>query len=185
MKRLTGSVMPVLLLLATAVVAAPIYTWQDKDGNTHYSDSPSANEGQVRKTDLQTRLPPVDGQQQPASSGYSVREQMEYFDRKREEKRQAWLDRQRLRQEARAQELQALELQRQAEQPQPPVIVSQPYYRPSYRPRRRPHPMYRKPTGIQSSSPYALQYLHQGDHHRFNLNIGNQYPSYPLNFWKR
>ena len=176
-----NSLFAVLLLSATAVVAGPIYTWQDQDGRVYFSDTPQNDNGQVRKTDLNTQMP-VNREQ--VENEYSIRNQMEYFDQRREAQRKAWLEEQQLRQTARDQELRALQLEQQSEQaqqtPQTVVINQRPYYYP-YR-RQRPH--YRQPTGIQSTSPYASQYLNRGDHHRINLHTGSPYPSLPLNLWK-
>jgi len=170
----------VLLISASTVAAGPIYTWQDEEGRVYFSDRPQADQGQARKTDLNTQMPVNIDQ---AENEYSIRNQMEYFDQKREARRQARLERQRLKQAARAQELQAWQLEQQAEQaaqtPQTVVINQRPYYRPYYR-----HPHFRRPTGIQATSPYALRYLHQGDHHRFSITAGSPYPSLPPNFWK-
>ena len=170
----------VLLLSATAVAAGPIYTWQDQEGRVYFSDTPQNDQGPISKTDLNTQMPVTANK---TENEYSIRNQMEYFDQRRETQRQAWLERQRLKQAARAQELQARQLEQQAEQaaqtPQTVVINQRPYFRPYYR-----HPHYRQRTGIQSTSPYALQYLHRGDHHRFSLSTGSPYPSMPLNFWK-
>ena len=132
--------------------------------------------------DLQTR---VDGASDPEiTKQYSIREQIEYFDRKRELQRRASLEERRLRQEARDQELaeRQLEYERQRlENPQPETVIINQY--PRYRPINR-HGRFRQPRGVQVHNPYMLQYEHVGDHHRFNLDVGRPYPSYPLNFWK-
>ena len=194
-----NSLFAVLLLSATVVAAGPIYTWQDEDGRVHFSDVPQSDNGQAQKTDLNTQMP-VNREQ--VDNEYSIRNQMEYFDQKREAERQARLDEQQLKQTARAQELQAQQLEQQAWQaqqiPQTVVINQRPYYRPNYSyPRRYRPPHHRPPhykpghrpvpynrAGIQSSSPYVQQYLNRGGHNGIGLHTGSPYPSLPLNFWK-
>lgn len=185
MRLFANRVMFLLLLSTTVSMAGPIYTWQDAQGRIHYSDRPIGEVDDVKQIDLETQVPAAQNSlQSPADNLYSIRNQVEYFDRRKEAERQAWLERQKLIQTARAQELQAQQLEQEAEkeeeQSKTVIINSSPWYRPYYRyPHSHPHQR-----GVQVQSPYALQLLHQGDNHRFNLNFGNRYPSYPLNFWK-
>jgi hypothetical protein len=195
-----NSVFAVLLLSATVVAAGPIYTWQDEDGRVHFSDVPQSDNGQAQKTDMDTQMP-VNTEQ--VDNEYSIRNQMEYFDQKREAQRQARLEEQQLKQTARAQELQAQQLEQQAWQaqqtPQTVVINQRPYYRPYYSYPRRYRPPYNRPphykpghrpvpyhnqSGIQSSSPYVQRYLDRSKHHNSGIHTGNPYPPFPLNFWK-
>ena len=193
-----NSLFAVMLLSVTVVVAGPIYTWQDQDGRVYFSDTPQNDNGQVRKIDLNTQMPV---NREPVENEYSIRNQMEYFDQKREAQRQARLEEQQLKQTARAQELQAQQLEQQAEllqqTPQTVVTNQRPYYRPNYYPPRYRPPHHRPPnykpghrpvpyhpSGIQSTSPYVQQYLNQGGHNGFSLHTGSPYPSLPLNFWK-
>jgi len=194
LKLAINSLFIILLLPAMVVSAGPIYTWQDENGRVHFSDNPQNDKGQIQKTDLDTKMP-VNTEQ--VDNEYSIRNQMDYFDQKREAERQARLEEQQLRQTARAQELQAQQLEQQAIQaqqtPQTVVINQRPYYRPyySYPPNYRPpyhkpghRPVPYHPAGIQTTSPYAQQYLDRSDHSGQNLHTGSPYPSLPLNFWK-
>jgi hypothetical protein len=169
-------------LVIRVASAGPIYTWQDDQGQVHFSDRPLAGEDQSQPTNIQTQV--SDNQDATASDRYSIRQQIEYFDQKREQQRQANLEERRLRQEARMQELEERRLkieQERAENPEPETVIVNQY--PRYRPRYHRGP-YHRPRGIQTHSPYMLQYEYLDDHNRFNLGIGNRYPSYPLNYWR-
>lgn len=169
-------------LVSQGISAGPIYSWQDESGQIHYSDRPLAGEDQSQPIDLQTK---VDGDRKSTESEqYSIREQVEYFDRKREEQRRALLEERRFRQEARAQELEQRRLEYEQErlnnsEAETVIYGGYPRYRPIYHHRR-----HRRPYGVQVNSPYMRQYRYVPKLHQFSRDVGRPYPSYPLNFWK-
>ena len=170
-------------LVSQGISAGPIYSWQDESGQIHYSDRPLAGEDQSQPIDLQTK---VDGDRKSTESEqYSIREQVEYFDRKREEQRRALLEERRFRQEARAQELEQRRLEYEQErlnnsEAETVIYGGYPRYRPIYHHHRR----HRRPYGVQVHSPYMRQYRYVPKLHQFSRDVGRPYPSYPLNFWK-
>lgn len=176
----------IFLLISTgflqSATAGPIYTWQDENGQVFYSDRPLAGEDRSEQVNLDTEVP--SRQNDAASDRYSIRDQIEYFDEKKEQRRKAWLEERRLRQESRAQDLQEQRLQYELERSKDSDSdrVYTGYY-PAYHPIYR-HPRHRRPRGIEINSPYMKQYEYVPEQHRFNQQIGNPYPSYPLNFWK-
>lgn len=190
MRLFENSVFFVLLLSSVVSIAGPIYTWQDEQGRIHYSDRPidAADDAvEVKEIDLDTQVPVAqDNLQPPADNLYSIRNQIEYFDQRKDAERQAWLEEQKLKQSARAQELQAQQLEQWAVQEQQPdtvIINPSPYYRPYYRPYR---PYYRHPRprphqhGVPSHRPRDQQRRPQGDPTLYNLNQGNPYPTSPF-----
>ena len=185
MKRCMCLALSGLLLYVVGCTAAPIYTWQDERGQVYFSDQPLSNNGQSRQMGITTQIPlvPLTESQQQINERYSIRRQMEYFDQRRESQRQAWLERRRLIQSDRQLQQQAQQIEQQASRDtqllQVVVVNPQSYYSPYQH-----YSGYQQPTGIQVNNPYALQLQHAGDHHQFNLNVGNPHPSYPLNFWK-
>lgn len=180
----------IFLLISTAILqsatAGPIYTWQDENGQVFYSDRPLAGEDRSEQVNLETEV--SSRQNDAASDRYSIRDQIEYFDEKKEQRRKAWLEERRLRQESRAQDLEEQRLQYELERSKGSdsdrvYMGYYPGYRPIYNRPHRPHRPSR-PRGIEINSPYMQQYEYVPELHRFNQQIGNPYPSYPLNFWK-
>ena len=191
MKQLGYSIFLILLGLSS-IAAAPIYSWQDEQGRVHFSDRPLDHGAQKLSPQYDTQAP-QDNAEEPAAQPehqYSIRNQIEYFDQKREAERQAWLEERKFRQEERSQKLDKEYLEQQAEQQSQSdtgYLNSYPYYRPyrpgrPHRPNRPDRPHYQHPKrGVQVHSPYSEQLLiQQGD----KTTPLNRYPSYPLNFWK-
>ena len=167
--------------VASMLHAASIYTWQDENGQVHFSDR--ALEGVEKSKPVDIPGDYAGTNTERAADPYSIRQQIEYFDRKKEARRQARLEQQQLQQAAREQDLKEQELQYLQEQ----VDDSYPgYHWPYYRPYRRfhrPRPRHHRPA-IRSTSPYAQQYLRRDKSNEFSTHTGSPYPSYPLNFWK-
>ena len=212
--KLFPAIITLALLGLSAVEAAPIYSWQDEQGNTHFSDRPLAEDAQKLSPEYSTQSPATGSSEQPETPEhqYSIRNQIEYFDQKREAERQAWLEERKFRKEERAQQLEKQYLEQQAEQQSESDTVyinPYPYYRPyrSHRPHRPHRPnrpgrpdrpedgdrpdrpehrsKYHHPhskRGVQVHSPYAQQLLIQDPTQR--RTPVNRYPDYPLNFWK-
>ena len=82
--------------MTSAVMAAPIYTWQDESGQVHFSDRPLAGAEKSSPVDIPGIY--AGSGQEKAADPYSIRQQVEYFDRKKEARRQARLEQQRLQQ---------------------------------------------------------------------------------------
>ena len=175
---------------STVVIAAPIYTWQDESGRTHFSDRPLNEDAQELETDYS--IPgPADSVASPAQVQQQdvIKEQIESFYERRDAERQARLEEQRLKQSARAQQLQAQQQLLEAEKdnyPQTVYTPAWPYY--GNRPYRRPHhhrpgvkppyPGVRPPRpGVRPPvpvNPNALK-LYRGGHHKYHLGDRSQY----------
>ena len=214
MKLVTG-ITVVTLLGLSGVQAAPIYSWQDEQGNTHFSDRPLAEDAEKLSPEYSTQSPAIGSAEQPETPEhqYSIRNQIEYFDQKREAERQAWLEERQFRKEERAQQLEKQYLEQQAEQSEQrdTVFVNPyPYYRPyrSHRP-HRPHRPNRpdrpgdpdrpdrpdRPAHHPKHSfhPYPSRGVQVHSPYAKQLLIQdpnqrrtpvNRFPNAPLNFWK-
>lgn len=113
-----------LTVVSAVVLSGPIYTWYDETGGVHFSDQPQTDQQETSRLELQTESPSMI--QSSAGQPYSIQQQIEYFDERRDAQREARLEEQKLRQERREQQLEAqrldqlerqLQLQQQEQQP--------------------------------------------------------------------
>lgn len=153
-----------LLLFPGLVLGGPIYRWQAEDGSVHFSDQPPPK-ATAEQLAVTTRMP---GEAEYKDHPYSIRNQVEFFQQQRERQ-------QKMRLEEKASQ-QAMQGGNSNENPYamppvdnvPPIVpVPRRYLYPyAYPPRYRDH----RP--VRSYNRAGIRFFHQGDHHRFHLNLG-------------
>jgi hypothetical protein len=126
----------------TCAIAAPVFTWVDRDGVTHYSETPPENHS-IDSEMIDLEPAPAAGPA-PADDYYSVIRQAERMEKSRLENEKARTERLKaeaaIRQAAAAEQAQSASSDDEAKRYYPayPVYGYRPGYRPGFKPGYRP-----------------------------------------------
>jgi hypothetical protein len=131
---LTGSLL--LALMSTPVFAGPIYTWVDRDGVTHFSESPPEN-ASVKARQIQVEPVPVVGNT-GGDDYYSVVQQLDRMQKRRLENERAQAEQLQAETAARQAETAAVKAQEQEsrDEPAPTIVYPVPVPVPVHPPQR-------------------------------------------------
>jgi hypothetical protein len=170
------SLYALLIMAMQPVFAAPVYTWTDAEGVTHFSEVPPPGQDEA----LQLELEPYPAPGMPEDDYFSVINQAARMESRRLERERLEAQRMQAEAEARRAHAEAMAAREAAAGPaQPPPATGYLYF-PGYPYRsHRPHPPYRPhPEHWGRYPPYRPDYRHDAPDFTLNRPPAMRRPGY-------